>query len=173
MTREEVSKLLAFAKAATGMVVEPSTIAAWADMLEDIDADAAMAALRAFLAEDSRRPSIADIRKRATAKGRPVDAGQAWDEVQRAISRHGRTRSFRSEHPSVQRAVDAIGWIAICDTNMDDVPTLRAQFERYLKGFAETMAYQSNVGQLEEHRQERLGQVSAGAALSIARRAVP
>jgi hypothetical protein len=165
MNRNEVTAMLAVASAATGMQVTDHVISVWTDMLTDISAQEAARAMRSFLAEEKRRPTIADIRTRVASQHTPaIDAGSAWGEVHRQVQSVGAYRTPKFTHPAIQQAVDAIGWVILCHTHEDQLGTLRAQFERYLKAFNERRAHEANVGQLEAAT-ERRGALSVGDAV--------
>jgi hypothetical protein len=167
MNIAETTKLLGnIVDAFPGRVVATeSMLRLWTAMLEDLPASEAMRALRAYLAEGPPHPPcISDIRRRvAEARVDAIDAGAAWGEVQRAIRNYGYNRSPPWSHPAVAHAVDALGWRTICHTLETDLPTLRAQFERYLKGYLDGQRREANSGALEAHV-ERRGQL-AGADL--------
>ena len=96
---------------------------------------------------------MAEIRKRVIAivgEAILVDPEAAWGEVLREIRRVGtagrRTffaggeqhvieRQFSS--PFIAQAADAIGWADICQTETDDLSTVRAQFRQALKAIQE------------------------------------
>lgn len=142
--------------------VTPSLTRLWALMLADLEPQDAMRALQAHLAESPHVPTIADIRRRvAECRVSPIDVGGAWGEVQRAVASVGSYRTPTFDNPAVAYAVECLGWKAICHTLQDDLPTLRAQFERYLRGYQDGQRRAANVGALEAHR-ERTGALGAG-----------
>ena len=49
-------------------------------------------------------------------------------------------------------AVEAVGYEAVCLADREQVPTIRAQFERYYRAAHERSSASANVGQLEAHR---------------------
>lgn len=157
--------MLAIAGLAYSKPVDPAAAGVWADMLPDVSSEDGARALRAHIATSPHFPTIADIRRRVGSKRSPqIDAGSAWGEVQRSISSQGRYRNPQWSHPAIAHAVNAIGWIAICDSDTDDAGTLRAQFERYLKSAVDNQQEAANVGQLEAHR-DRSGSIGAGEAI--------
>jgi len=173
MTSGECKAMLAIAMKAFGKAY-PSPEAArsqadsWAEFLSDITPDEGVKAIRQHISESPHFPQIADIRRRvAESRVDPVDIGAAWGEVRRAISRCGHNRLPEWSNPAVAHAVEALGWRDICMTLEDDLPTLRAQFERYFKAYLDGARREANSGALEAHTHaERRGQVTAGAALA-------
>jgi hypothetical protein len=164
MTTEEVKALLGYAKAATGMIVDANTVLVWSDMLFDMPFAEGLAALRAFLAEDHRKPTIADIRRRAAARVYvSIDFASAWGQTQREIRRVGRYGVPKFDHPAVTAVVDAMGWINLCEADRGDATNTRAQFRQMLEGHQEIQATGANSVALEEHR--RTGQLTAGDAI--------
>ncbi|MDR2182814.1 MAG: hypothetical protein LBE55_01435 [Clostridiales bacterium] len=108
-------------------------VTTWHTMLGDIDFDCACEALKIHAATNDFPPTIADIRKGAAKLTTPAlpTAGEAWQEVQRAISILGIYRereALASMHPATQRAVKQIGWQTLCMTEHDDLMATRAHF---------------------------------------------
>jgi hypothetical protein len=142
----------------------PGVTRLWASMLVDLPAQEALSALQGHIAESPHVPTIADVRNRvarARTRADEVDVGAAWGEVQRAIGRVGYAGAPTWSHPAIEHAVEALGWRAICHTLEGDVPTLRAQFERYFRGYLDGARRAANVGALEEHRRSA-GALGAG-----------
>jgi hypothetical protein len=170
MTPGECKAMLAIAMKAFGRTLAreaaQSQADSWAEFLQDITAEEGVKAIRQHVTESPHFPTIADIRRRvAESRVDPVDIGAAWGEVKRAISRVGYDGSPSWSHPAITHAVESLGWRTICHTLDDDVPTLRAQFERYFRGYLDGARRQANSGALEAH-QERVGQLGAGAVVA-------
>lgn len=166
MTPGECDAMLAIAGKVYGRDVSDGLVDAWAEFMGDVTADEGARAIREHITESPHFPTVADVRKRVASMriGR-VDPGAAWEEVRRAIGREGRNRTPEWSHPAIAAAVNALGWVDICNTLDDDLSTLRAQFERYYRAAMENRAKAANVGALEAH-QERRGQLSAGEAIA-------
>jgi hypothetical protein len=163
MTKGECMAMLAVAAKAYGREVTEGTIGVWAEFMGDITPEEGVRAVREHIADSPHFPAVADVRKRVAAYRAPqVDPGSAWAEVRRAICRVGCYGNPTWSAPAVAHAVDALGWVTICHTDEDDVPTLRAQFERYLKGYLDGERRAANVGALERHHEERRGALAAG-----------
>jgi hypothetical protein len=153
MTRAECMAMLAIAGQCYEKPLTVELVDAWASMLVDVTAEEGAAALRAHIATSPHWPKVADIRNRVAEVRCPsANPAEAWGEVYRAIGRCGRDREPQWSTPAVKAAVDAIGWRAICDSNTDDVNTLRAQFERFLLAGVRASQREANVGALEAVR---------------------
>jgi hypothetical protein len=148
--------------------VTPGMISIWAEMMVDISPEEAKAALVSYLADGPPHPpALSDIRRRAAeSRVGHIDVGAAWEEVRRAIQKYGRDLDPPWSSPAIAGAVEAIGWRELCNTMDDDLPTVRAQWERYLRARVETMGKAENIGRLEEH-QRRAGLQSAGSFLRL------
>lgn len=125
MTETEARKLVAVAVAACptqGGRMGKDQIAdmgtAWAMLLEDIDYAEAGAALKRYLATSHWLPAPAQIRAIVSEArhGRRRPGGDAWGDVLSEVGRTGRYRSPTFADPIVARAIDALGWLAICDS---------------------------------------------------------
>jgi hypothetical protein len=153
MTRAECMAMLAVAGQCYEKALTVELVDAWCSMMADITAEEGAAALRAHIATSPHWPKVSDIRNRvAEARSPAPDVAAAWGEVYRAIGSWGRDREPAWSSPAIAAAVQAIGWRAICDSNTDDVNTLRAQFERFLLAGVKTARQAANVGALEATR---------------------
>lgn len=127
---------------------QEATFAAWASMLEDIDIGPALAALKRHAATNKWPPSVAEIRAivAESIHGRRRSGLDAWGDVKAAISRDGRYRSPTFADPLVARAVEAIGWHAICDS--EDEMVERAHFAKAYDALAIGAAEDATVATL-------------------------
>lgn len=138
MNKTETAKLLALFKAAysTYRPTETEsevTVNFWHRLLGDVDWPEAERAFFRLMATRTSgfMPQIGEVR-RAVMQARhpsllvlPEDAwGEAWSNV-KAV---GRNRTPEWSHPALAAAVEVIGWADICNTNTDNLGTLRAQF---------------------------------------------
>lgn len=153
MTTGECAAMLAIAGQVYGRDVAIATVEVWASFMGDVSAAEGVAALRAHVVESPHFPTVADVRKRVAAArmGTRGDVGAAWGEVRRAIARVGSYGSPRWSSPAIEHAVESLGWREICHTRDDDVPTLRAQFERYFRAGLVRIEHSANAGALEAH----------------------
>ena len=108
-------------------------ISLWFAELGDIPYVLLNAALRKWVNTEKWPPSIAELRALCMeiAQGKPMDWGEAWREVEKAISRYGymnEEKALDSMSPVTQQAVSKIGWRGICMSENPD--TIRAQFRQ-------------------------------------------
>lgn len=157
--------MLAVAGKVYGKDIRVDLVEVWAEFMRDITAAEGVEAMRTHVAESRFFPTVADIRQ-AVAQKRvgAVDIARAWAEVRRAISFYGRNKSPVFSHPAIESAVNALGWVELCNSLEEDMPTIRAQFERYHKAALETESRRENVGRLEGARQ---GAMTAGDVIKL------
>lgn len=120
---------------------------AWTRLLGDVEADAVVAAIEAYAvtgAEFAPGPGV--LRKRAIDLLQPVglpDGDQAWAEVLDQIRRVGYVGRPAWSHPAVETAVQAFGWLALCEstTQMAD----RAHFLRIYEDVQERVTFEATA----------------------------
>jgi len=97
----------------------------------DLDFDLAKMAVMRHVASSKFFPTIAEIRE-AAQKNVDTTPGltEAWGEVSRAISHVGFYGSPEFSHEAITQTVTAIGWQYMCQTELNDMGILRAQFLR-------------------------------------------
>lgn len=148
---------------------EDRALEIWFNALQDIPYEAAEAFFQKWIQVNKWSPTIAEIRQgvvEMTTEGVP-DWGQAWEEVQRAISRFGYPRpeeALASMSPATREAVKHIGFENICAS--EEPETTRAQFrstyETTAKRYREDACLPDHVKQtLERIKQESLGKKQA------------
>ncbi len=135
MTRSEFSSIMAVLEAGTGKKVPAAQARVYFDLLGDLPVPALQTAVRRALAEAQYPglPPIGVLRKLAVEATRPPALlwGEAWELAIRAIQKYGYTKEVEglaSLPPTVRRAVECLGWQAVCDCDKDRTETLRAQF---------------------------------------------
>ena len=108
----------------------------WVEMLEDLDLLMLASVVRDWILTKREVPTIADIRKAVADKqlgnaagGRLfLDHDEAWKFVSQCFGTVGRNQDFPDTHPLVKAAVDATGWVEMC--NSENVDVLRGQFRK-------------------------------------------
>lgn len=125
-----------------------ATMDLWAAVLGDLDYAATKAALLRHIATSQFFPTVAEIRAivAESTHGRRRAGLDAWGDVKAAISRDGRYRTPTFADPIVARVVEAIGWLAICDS--EDEMVTRAHFGRAYDALAEGAAEDRAVASL-------------------------
>ena len=159
MTKQETIKAMAILSAGyPNQVIREETIEIYARMLRDFDFETVNAAIQDIIAQSRFFPSIAEIRQ--TVIERRLDfapAEAAWGEVMSEVRRVGSYHQPIWSSEPVAAAVQAIGWRNICMCELDQLNTLRAQFERMYRTYRERAIQDGNLGSLGIARQpERL-----------------
>lgn len=176
MTEVEAAKLVTVAVASCptqgGRMGEKQIedmAAAWAMLLEDIDYADGSAALKRWLATSHWLPAPSQLRAIvAEAKhGRKRPGGDAWGDVLAEVGRTGRYRQPRFADPLVARAVDALGWMQICDS--ENAIADRARFvelyDRLASADAEDRSVATLPGVARPALPERTGSTQLGAVI--------
>lgn len=128
---------------------QAAAIRLWSELLADLDYADAYAALKRHIAAGSEwMPSIAELRRIASEArhGRARTGLDAWGDVKREVGRTGRYRQPAFADPLVARCVEAIGWVAICDS--EDEMVERAHFVRAYDAMASRSAEDRSVASL-------------------------
>lgn len=119
MTQLEAAKVVAVLMAAfPNNKATSATAKIYEQLLVDLDASVATAAVERLLATATFMPAIAEIRAACAdlACGEKRAGGDAWGDVLDAVGRFGRYRTPAFTDPAVSRAVAALGWVEICDS---------------------------------------------------------
>lgn len=136
----------------------------WYEMLKDIPYDTATAFLKRWSMSQRWSPTIADIRQgvvEITQKPIP-DWGQAWAEVEKAVSRYGYPRPYEAMEmmsPLTRSAVKRLGYQAICESENPEATRahFRSIYEELAKREKENMALPESLkSEIESIRQENL-----------------
>jgi len=158
MTRTEASKLVTIALAArptAASFLDGAAIAdmgaAWHLLLADLPYQAAEAALAVVLASAStagKIPGPEQVRRTLTdaAFGARRPGGEAWGDVGRAVHTYGFHRTPLFDDQLVARAVAAMGWAAIC--NSENSTADRARFIELYDQLANSANEARNVATL-------------------------
>lgn len=141
MTRDEALEILGLALAAyptQASRIGDKPIAAmramWPELLADLEFNHVKAALLAHCRSAKFLPSPAELRELVTNGPSSGRSGiDAWGDVRRAISRYGVHRVPQFADPLVKRAVDAVGWTTICNSESEGVE--RAHFAKAYERF--------------------------------------
>lgn len=158
MTRIEASRLVNIALAArptpASFLDAQATVdmgAAWHLILADVPYQAAEAALAVVLAGEASAGKIPGpelVRRLLTdaAFGARRPGGEAWGDVLMAVRRYGVHRSPEFADQLVARAVAAMGWAAIC--NSEHQVSDRARFIELYDQLARSTSEARNVASL-------------------------
>lgn len=127
----------------------PNQAVTWKLLLSDVPPESLVVAAVLLAREDKWEPSPAEWRKRALeVAGRGatsrLTAAEAWDEMRRNRKRYSPTERNQNHKITwssiaVLRAAEAVGWTDLT-WELEDLPTIRAQFERYYNSLSEKAA---------------------------------
>jgi len=134
MTPEEADEIATMMAAAFPVPARPAlTIALFAEDIQDLPFEPAMAAARTWRRAKREHPAASDIRDMcaqhmAMAEMIPgeLDPDEAWGFVVRCVSTIGRYRTFPRTHARVADTVERMGWEEICTS--DNSEATRAHF---------------------------------------------
>ena len=139
----------------------------WHEMLKDLAASQANAALARCVATSTWMPSVADIRSAAVQQtiGAARAGGDAWGDVLAAVRRYGYLRTPAFSDPVVARAVYALGWLEIC--NSENQVADRARFIELYEQLQVSERVEAQVAGLPAARvpDKRLGSAARISAL--------
>lgn len=146
-----------------------ATIRTFWSALRNYDQDDLAVAVRALVRTTRRWPVPADIIALIPESQARLTAADAWEEMRRNRRRyspyasHEQNARITWSSDLVKRAADAVGWTDM-DWTAEQVPTIRAQFERYYNSLStkktELMATSdARVSLLEERLCKRMPQL--------------
>ena len=137
-------------------------------LLQDLELEAALAAVLRVIARSPFFPSVSEIRDEYARDQVPgTEPELAWGVVLAEVRRVGRSRPPRFDDELVAQAVDAIGWGAICESRTDD-GAIRAQFReayRACAGRARRDVQVPAIARTQEQRRRLGGAVPIAALL--------
>lgn len=104
----------------------------WYEALEDLDFNLAMMAVKKHSMTSKWSPTIAEIRESAVSITEPEKSwSDGWEQVRRAIGKYGycnEADALESMDDITRTVAKRLGWQTICATELDDIPSLRANF---------------------------------------------
>lgn len=135
----------------------------WYQELKDLDYSMAVSAVRKHVQENVWSPSIAEIRAQAVnIQAEDHDWGDGWEEVLRAVRRHGQydeTGALESMSPMTREIVKRLGWKQICQSDQDEMMSIRANFRMmYEQKDEKERKYAALSGDLKE----KIDQITGG-----------
>jgi hypothetical protein len=172
MTEVEAQKLVTILMASfsTKGIQDPAaTQAIYRRMISDLDYQVASAAVERLLATSEFMPTIAAIRSACVnvTQGDKRAGGEAWGDVLRAVGKFGYMRQpgqdFNLEDNVAQRAVLALGWRNICESENQIAD--RARFVDLYDKLSASNRTEQIAGSLPA--QQRLRELRAGEAQSL------
>lgn len=142
---------------------DKDSLAVWYRLLKDIPAEQAAAAVESYAMTNNRKPTPADIRAQAVnIQAEDHDWGDGWEEVLRAVRRHGQydeTGALESMSPMTREIVKRLGWKQICQSDQDEMMSIRANFRMmYEQKDEKERKYAALSGDLKE----KIDQITGG-----------
>lgn len=138
--------------------LSPQQAVTWKILLADISDGALVTSAIMLAREDKWEPSPAEWRSRALAvDGRGsvarLTAAEAWDEMRKNRRRYSPTEQNKNHliqwsSEAVKRAAEAVNWTDM-GWESEQIPTIRAQFERYYNSVADKAATIERVSEAE------------------------
>ena len=121
-----------------------NTAELWSEFLSDTDLKTAVIALKRLIATCKFPPTIAEMRESISAVGykQIADAGEAWREVNEAISYYGFYReaeALASMREPTRQTVVRMGWRSLCMSDVHNDMADRAHFIRIYDLIAKRM----------------------------------
>lgn len=132
MNLKETTAVIAILKAAyPKWKPESDTAGVWAGALADLSSSEVVAAVRRHMATEQWPPSIAELRAACVQQQSAMhidDEDTAWGKVLDEVWRVGSYGTPEFDNPAIRDAVNAVGWDAICASEMIGVE--RAHFAK-------------------------------------------
>lgn len=148
-TRPEIIALLNVINAAyPTFEATPERVKVYCEMLSDLDIEPLKAAARQHIAVNKWPPSVAELRDVAASVTRPElpTWADAWEEVWKAVTSLGYYRKPQWSHPLIAKTVDSMGgWQTMCQIQVDNLSTERAQFRQMYESHATRATRHANL----------------------------
>jgi|SRR5882724_1931257 len=135
MNETEIAKLVGVMVAAfPSAKISGDTVKVYISMLKDVPLDVLTVTVQQVMAESEFFPTIAKLREKALALSSPVapEPLEAWGIVLKEISATGFYKSPHFDNPVIAKAVDCIGWQALCSS--ENQVADRAHFSKVYEG---------------------------------------
>lgn len=167
MQASEATRLVAMLKAAyPRQQLAEDSIALYAAFLSDLDRISGERAVRTAIATLKFFPTVGELRDLAARQAvELLDETAAWADVTRAIGRYGRYRTPKFRHAAVERVVDAMGWLSICDS--ENLEATRAHFFRLYRDSCDSAVRNANVQPMLAAADERRLLVRSAEAVPV------
>ena len=124
--------------AAFGQAGDYQRMAVYGKMLKQFPPELLTAAVNKALLESKFLPSISEIADACEKLLEAVDDSvrvkswdEAWAEIQKQMQDAFVYKKPVFSTPEIEQAAMAFGWIALCETQTADLPTVRAQVRRF------------------------------------------
>lgn len=124
--------------AAYGQAADYQRMAVYVKMLKDFPVGLVEKAVDKVLLENKFLPSISEFVAACNSLVETVDDSRrikSWDEAWKEIQKQMQDAFIYQKPvfstPEIAQAVQAFGWIPLCETLVEDMPTVRAQVRRF------------------------------------------
>lgn len=134
MTEAETLEAIAYYQAIFDKPVPDEYRAIWRAKFADLEYAAVIAAIDRLGGARNFPPNVLQVRAGALETHRE-NAYAAWTHVLACADKHGRHNRPMFENAATARSVAAIGWVAICDSNINESWMLD-RFARIYDAFA-------------------------------------
>lgn len=135
MTYDEFKKLAKGMKSIwtqDNFLPDAFAIRTWYELLKDLPYMAAVKAVQNYASTSRWAPTPADLRSQVFDMVEPEEEwSEAWKKVIEAIGRYGMYReseALESMSEKGREVVSRLGWKQICQSEQDDLPSIRANF---------------------------------------------
>lgn len=127
------------------------TLEVWKMLLQDLDdADFIPAVIHLCRTKEKAPPNlVAAIRNEIGAN--ELTCEEAWQQVAEAIRRVGSWGTPQFKDEAITKAVEALGWKYICQTENNNMGTLRAHFYRTYDACRNRVSIQETFKMIEEN----------------------
>ena len=123
-------------------------VSIYVKLLADLDAEALIAATQQHIATSKFPPTVAELREACASLTRPALPAwaDAWGEVLEAIRRVGYLGRPSFSHPLITQAVQGMGgWKVMCQMEIGETSTWRAQFRDVYNAYASRATATANL----------------------------
>lgn len=145
----EIAALVAvIGKAYTTFEADKERVALFVEMLSDLDTDALKAAIRQHIAVSKWPPTVAELREMCISISRPALPAwsDAWEETLDKIRTVGSYGSPAFSHPLIRQTVQGMGgWQTMCQMEIEETATWRAQFRDIYTVYATRATQTANL----------------------------
>lgn len=115
---------------------DADSVKVWYELLKDIPYELANISIQRHMATNKFPPTVAEIREGVVKSvTKPLDWASGWDQVRKAISKHGMYRAqeaYNSMDDITRNVVKRLGWKEICGSEnyMQDRANFRMTYEQ-------------------------------------------
>ncbi len=141
MTEQGIAQVLTLLKAAwPDKTIEAETVTAFAAGLGDLPPQAVFNAAKRAVRTATFFPAVAEVRSLALDEALGIGPPEvAWEEVRQQLKCVGRYGIPEFTNPVTAHAVTSLGWVTICDWDIDTIGVLRSQFSKAYEAYRQQL----------------------------------